>query len=164
MTRQSGSMNRYSKRTVHPVTSPWPSTGVVGTCWTAMVPDEPYRAKGLCREGNFPLTPCTFIVVPPLLITLSESTLAFKFGAIFAKSTSLAYSSLASSASVAAAHRFCSITRFYPGVFGTTRPLLTLPPPNHLTYTLTRSFKNSVFSLDYFSCPTAPDPRLVLPQ
>ena len=33
-----------------------------------MVPDEPYRAKGLCRGRNFPLTPCTFVVVPPLLI------------------------------------------------------------------------------------------------
>ena len=52
------------KRTVHPATSPQPSAGVVGTCWTAIVPDEPYRAKGLCREGNFPLTPCTFTAAP----------------------------------------------------------------------------------------------------
>ena len=46
------------------MTSPQPSANVAGKVWTAMVPDEPYRAKGLCREGNFPLTPCTFIVVP----------------------------------------------------------------------------------------------------
>ena len=36
------------KRTIHPATSPWPSAGVVGKVWTAMVPDEPYRVKGLC--------------------------------------------------------------------------------------------------------------------
>ena len=28
------------------------------------MPDEPYRAKGLCRGGNFPLTPCTFAAAP----------------------------------------------------------------------------------------------------
>ena len=52
------------KRTVHPATSPWPLASVVRKVWTAIVPDEPYRAKGLCREGNFPLTPCTFALSP----------------------------------------------------------------------------------------------------
>ena len=99
------------KRTIHPATSPRPSAGVTRKVWTAMVPDEPYRAKGLCREGNFPLTPCTFVVVPPLLIPSAIHFLAFKFGATFAKSTSLTYSSLTSSASVTAARRFCLITQ-----------------------------------------------------
>ena len=52
------------KRTIHLVTSPWPSASIVRKVWTAIVPDEPYRAKGLCQEGNFPLTPCTFIAAP----------------------------------------------------------------------------------------------------
>ena len=63
------------KRTVHPATSPQPSAGIIRKVWTAIVPDEPYRAKGLCREGNFPLTPCTFATAPHT--TLISSTICF---------------------------------------------------------------------------------------
>ena len=51
------------KRTVHSATSPWPLASVVRKIWTAIVPDEPYRVKGLCQGEKFPLTPCTLAIV-----------------------------------------------------------------------------------------------------
>ena len=68
--------------------------------WTAIVPDEPYRVKGLCQEGNFPLTPCTFATAPPpLLIPPASSFIVLTFGAIFTKTAHSPCSSFASSAS-----------------------------------------------------------------
>ena len=65
MTRQSGSMDHYSLEQFTRRLLPGLQPCVAGKVWTAIVPDEPYRAKGLCREGNFPLTPCTFATAPP---------------------------------------------------------------------------------------------------
>ena len=48
--------------------------------------------------GNFPLTPCTFIVIP-LLIPLYELVLGPQYWGYLHKNSSLAYSSFASSAS-----------------------------------------------------------------
>ena len=54
VTRQSGSMNHYSKEqfTRRLLPGLWPC--VTGLYWTAIVPDEPYRAKGLCGGTKFP--------------------------------------------------------------------------------------------------------------
>ena len=51
------------------VTTPPASTaGVASIVWTAIVPDEPSRAKGLCVGTHPPTQPCTFTAAPPLLI------------------------------------------------------------------------------------------------
>ena len=54
MTRQSGSMNRYSKEQFTWRLLPSLRLCVAGLYWTAIVPDEPYRAKGLCGGTKFP--------------------------------------------------------------------------------------------------------------
>ena len=59
------------KRTVHPAISPWPLAGVTGKAWTAIVPDEPYRAKGLCEREISP-SHLAHSPLPPILITPSE--------------------------------------------------------------------------------------------
>ena len=85
-------------RTVHLATSPWPLASVVGKVWTAIVPDEPYRAKGLCQEGNFSLTPCTF-TLSPLCSSSSDVVRPSILGLSSQELPCSPHSSLASSAS-----------------------------------------------------------------
>ena len=116
------------KRTIHPATSPRPSAGVVGKVWTAIVPDEPYRAKGLCREGNFPLTPCTFALSPSA--HLSATTFGPQYWGYLCKNF-LARLAPASQARhpLSVARRSCLITRVH-----SIDPFATLITPHlHIT-------------------------------
>ena len=65
-------MNRYSNEQFTRRLLPGLRPCVAGRFWTAIVPDEPYRAKGLCRGGNFPLRPCTFAAAPHFALILKS--------------------------------------------------------------------------------------------
>ena len=91
-------MNRYSYEQFTRRLLPGLRPCVAGLYWTAIVPDEPYRAKGLCGGTKFPPhlahSPLPPPAHPPQLVDK-----ALNIGAIFANSTCSPRSSLASSAS-----------------------------------------------------------------
>src|SRR5882757_7652398 len=133
-------MIRYSMNDSLVENNPWPTATSRRLNWTAILPDEPNRAKGNWT-WTLPRPPCKFAAVPAVLVTPSDRLsprLAWS-----RKSTSLASLLPRSSASAYGGsvdfRSHCTFSRSFKAGFGLAYPP---SPPSRLSIALTRLPQN----------------------